>query len=277
VLIILSGTSGVGKNTIINSLLNKYSDKYTLLPTYTTREMRLLEKQGEPYFFISEKEFYKKIEENDLYEHEVVHGHYYGTSRNLLLEKKETGKILLKDIDVRGTQKLVEIASNDIKIVTIFLYVQSIEELKNRLLTRGEKDIELRLSRYSLEMEYAKKYDYLIDNENKDYTVSIINSLIELEAAGIGLLPTHDVSEKAIQYYIDNLRNGEKIDKTIDIIHSNSQWFIVHGHSLYLASMFTGIKVTKRVINNFEKSQYLEYFNNFSTWEQYMNRLNVLE
>lgn len=249
-LAILSGTSGVGKNTIINCILNDYHDKYLLLPTYTTREMRPFEKQGEPYFFISECQFKRKLLEDDFYEHEVVHGHYYGTSRKLLLEKKSQGKILIKDIDVKGTQNLVKQASCDIRIITFFLYVQSKKELRNRLESRGEKDIELRLSRYELEMKYANKYTYLIDNEDKEYTVCVINSLIDNEYKEALLVPTHDVQEKQVNYYIEILRSGKQVDEYIDIIWSNNKWFILHGHSLYLASLATGISVTKRVINN---------------------------
>jgi len=273
-LVILSGTSGVGKNTIINSLLSEYSEKYLLLPTYTTREMREFEKQGEPYYFISEDQFKHKILEDDFYEHEIVHGHFYGTSRNLLLNKKKEGKILIKDIDVKGTQNLVKIAKKDIDIVTFFLYVQSKEELKKRLISRGEKDIELRLSRYDLEMRYVDKYSYLIENENKDYTVSIINSLVENEFNKVRFSPTHDASYSMIEHYIHVLQEKKPVNKFIEITQFRNQWFILSGHSLYLASLATGIHVTKKVINNYENKHIVVCKNGNDVWESFVNRLD---
>ena len=84
-LVIFSGGSGVGKNTVISELIK--TGDFALLPTYTTREKRPNETEGDPYCFLSEEEFKNKIAENELYEYQNVHGHYYGTSK-LLLKKK---------------------------------------------------------------------------------------------------------------------------------------------------------------------------------------------
>ena len=75
------------------------------------------------------------IKNGDLYEYDVHHDHYYGTSKHLLNERLESGKIIVKDIDVNGTENLVKLLGKDTRIVTIFLRVPK-EELHRRLLQR---------------------------------------------------------------------------------------------------------------------------------------------
>ena len=130
-LIIFSGGSGVGKNTVIEHLIAHGG--FALMPTYTTRARRPNESEGHPYHFLSDAEFEAKLREGEFYEHQQVHGHYYGTSKKLLRESLATGKILLKDIDVLGTQNLVRAVGEDLKIVTIFLKVDSSDVLAERL------------------------------------------------------------------------------------------------------------------------------------------------
>ena len=63
------------------------------------------------------------IDNGELYEYDVHHNHYYGTSKKLMNEKIKSGKIIVKDIDVNGTEELVKILKNDVKVITIFLRV----------------------------------------------------------------------------------------------------------------------------------------------------------
>ena len=109
-LVIFSGGSGVGKNTVIENLLTNKA--FAFMPTYTTRKCRPNESEGNPYCFISTEEFLKKIEQNEFYEYQRVHEHYYGTSKTLLNDRLKSGKILLKDIDVLGTQNLANMISS---------------------------------------------------------------------------------------------------------------------------------------------------------------------
>lgn len=124
------------------------------------------------------------IKNNELYEYSVHHNHYYGTSKKLLNEKISSGKIVVKDIDVNGTEELVDLLKNDIKVVTIFLRVPK-EVLKNRLENREDKpspkEIELRLNRFDYEESKINFYDYVIKNNNLEKTVQIIMTIIENE------------------------------------------------------------------------------------------------
>ena len=124
------------------------------------------------------------IKNNELYEYSVHHNHYYGTSKKLLNEKISSGKIVVKDIDVNGTEELVDLLKNDTKVVTIFLRVPK-EVLKNRLENREDKpspkEIELRLNRFDYEESKINFYDYVIKNNNLEKTVQIIMTIIENE------------------------------------------------------------------------------------------------
>ena len=182
-LVILSGVSGAGKDTIKKELIKRIKNTDTL-PSFTSRSPRPEEIEGDLYHFISKSEFEEKIKNNEFYEYDLHHENYYGTSRKLLNDKMKNGKIIIKDIEVNGTENLVKILKKDIKIVTIFLKVGK-EELRKRLEERGDNlsnaDIELRLGR--LEYEEAKicNYDYMIKNDNFEKTISIIQTIIENE------------------------------------------------------------------------------------------------
>ena len=178
-LVILSGVSGAGKDTIKKELIKRMEDIISL-PSFTSREPRPGEEEGVQYHFISKDEFKEKIKNGEFYEYDLHHENYYGTSKKLMNEKIESGKIIVKDIEVNVIKKLV----NDTKLVTIFLKVDK-EELKNRLINRGdnlsEADMQLRLNRLEYEESKIGLYDYVIKNDDLEKTVQIIMTIIENE------------------------------------------------------------------------------------------------
>ena len=180
-LVILSGVSGAGKDTIKKELMKRMKNIDTL-PSFTSREIRPGEEEGVQYHFISKSEFEEKIKKGDFYEFDLHHGNYYGTSRELLNNKIKDGKIIVKDIEVNGTENLLKLLKNDTKIVTIFIKVEK-EELKRRLIERGDniQDIEVRLSRMDYEESKINLYDYVIKNDEFEKTVQIIMTIIENE------------------------------------------------------------------------------------------------
>lgn len=182
-LVILSGVSGAGKDTIKNELICRMEDVISL-PSFTSRKPREGEKEGIQYHFITKEQFEEKIKNNEFYEYDLHHENYYGTSRKLMNEKIQSGKIIVKDIEVNGTENLVKILSNETNLVTIFLKVEK-EELKRRLIARGdnlsEEELELRLGRLEYEESKIKLYDYVIKNDDFEKTVNIIQAIIENE------------------------------------------------------------------------------------------------
>ena len=182
-LVLLSGVSGAGKDTIKKELIARM-DNVESLPSFTDREPRENDIPGKTYNFVSTEEFEAMIARGELYEYSAHHDHYYGTSRKLLNEKLQNGKIIVKDIEVNGVENLLKLLGNDTKIVTIFLKVPK-EELRRRLESRidkpSPKDIELRLNRLQYEESKIGIYDYVIKNNNLEKTVNIIMEIIKSE------------------------------------------------------------------------------------------------
>ena len=182
-LVLLSGVSGAGKDTIKKELIKRLDDVVSL-PSYTSRSPRDGEVEGEVYHFVTEEEFRKMIEKNELYEYNVHHNNYYGTSRMLMNEKINSGKIIVKDIDVNGVENLLKVLKDEVKVVTIFLRVP-FDELKNRIKTRdssiSEEELNLRLSRFDYEESKMKIYDYVIKNDNLEKTLKVIIDIINIE------------------------------------------------------------------------------------------------
>ena len=182
-LVLLSGVSGAGKDTIKKELIRR-NDDIVSLPSYTDREPRKGEVNGEVYNFITTEEFEQLIKDNALYEYDVHHNHYYGVPKTILNERIKSGKVVVKDIDVNGTENLVKLLGQDTKIVTIFLRVPK-EELERRLTLRtpnaDPKEIKLRLNRFDYEESKIGIYDYVIKNNDLEKTIQIVTTIIKYE------------------------------------------------------------------------------------------------
>ena len=182
-LVVLSGVSGAGKDTIKKALIARM-DNVESLPSYTDRAPRAGEKPGEVYNFVSKEEFETMIANNEFYEYNVHHEHYYGTSRTLMNEKIKSGKVIVKDIDVNGTENLVKLLKDDTRVITIFLRVPKevlAKRLENRMEKPDYKEITLRLNRFDYEESKIGMYDYVIKNNDLEKTINIITTIINSE------------------------------------------------------------------------------------------------
>jgi guanylate kinase len=247
-LVILSGGSGVGKNTVINYLLT--TGRFEILPTYTTRAKREGETDGNPYYFISESEFLTKLKEGEFYEHEAVHNRYYGTSKKITERMNGSDKILIKDIDVLGTKNLLSKVDIDINILTVFLYVKSKEILRERLRGRGEKDIELRLQRYEMEQAQAVDYDYMIENNDFIKTRGAVRDLAYFERGNGILLPTvatAQIDRARVESYIAALQAGESVPP-VKVTAKGGGVYILDGHHRYFAALAAGKHLAREVV-----------------------------
>lgn len=182
-LVLLSGVSGAGKDTIKKELI-KRMDNVISLPSYTDRAMRPGDIAGETYNFVTTDEFKRMIDDGELYEYNIHHEHYYGTSRKLMNEKIQSGKIIVKDIDVNGVENLINILKKDTKVVTIFLRVpKDVLEarLRNRVDRPSDEEIEMRLSRFDYEESKIGMYDYVMKNNDLEKSLDIIQTIIKNE------------------------------------------------------------------------------------------------
>ena len=169
-LLIISGPSGVGKGTIVKHLQDRYKiegKKLYLSISCTTRSPREGEIDGINYYFISEKEFKKRIKNNDFLEYNLYGtGKYYGTPKSTVLEYLKNGYDVILEIDINGYK---QIKANYPESVGIFIMPPDIKELYNRLKNRNtetEDVIKVRLETAKKEIKERNIYDYIIVNEN---------------------------------------------------------------------------------------------------------------
>ena len=178
---IFCAPSGSGKSTMVNHLLTNYPGKFELSVSCTTRPPRGQEVHGREYYFISQAEFEKRIQNNDFIEYEQVYeGLYYGTLRSEIERIESAGKSVIFDVDVKGGINLKHILGD--KATSIFVCPPSIEELSRRLHARGdtsEEMIEKRLAKASLEMEDAKNFDIQLVNNDLESAFANLDKIVE--------------------------------------------------------------------------------------------------
>ncbi|MEG1751701.1 MAG: AAA family ATPase [Clostridia bacterium] len=175
-LIFIAGVSGSGKDTIILELLKRNKNLKRLV-SCVTRPPRTNELLQKKYYYISEKEFFDKVANNEFFEYTQLHSHWCGVLKKDIANAKT--ELLIKDIDVNGQRSFKSKCLN-VPILSVFLDVSK-TELKKRLIARGEKDIELRLSRFDYENQFKQEFDLVVKNLNMEKTIQIIENKIKQE------------------------------------------------------------------------------------------------
>lgn len=180
-LLVLSGPSGVGKGTVGESLMAR-NPNIRFSVSCTTRAPRPGEVDGLHYFFKSEEEFQRMIEEEAFLEHTRVFGtHYYGTPRAYVEQHLCAGQDILLDIDVKGALKVKQCCPD---AVMMFLAPPSMSALKSRLVGRGTESreaVERRFQEAYEELAHIREYEYLIVNDVLDKAVKELEQVIATE------------------------------------------------------------------------------------------------
>lgn len=162
-LFIISGPSGVGKNTIGESVIKILNGKVTKLPTYTTRKPREGEINGCDYFFVDKKLFEKLINNEKIIEYNYFNQNYYGTSKRLIEKALKEDKNILLIIDVNGA---IKINGKFPGSTTIFID-STLKDIKNRLIRRAQntpEQIQERLTTAKDELKQKKFYNFTVKN-----------------------------------------------------------------------------------------------------------------
>ncbi len=177
-LLAVSGPSGVGKGTIVKSVVKKRADVVESI-SCTTRLPREGETHGKEYFFITREEFKKRIGQNDFLEHSEHFGNFYGTPKSFVRKMLESGKSVILEIDVVGALLAKEAFPN---CVLVMIVPPSLEELERRLRQRNtetDEQIKNRLSRFQYELSQKDKYDYVIVNDKIEDAIEKLESVID--------------------------------------------------------------------------------------------------
>ena len=172
---IITGPSGVGKNTIIEAMSTDLDFYFSV--SHTTRPQRESEVDGKDYHFVTEDKFKSLVDENLMIEYEQYGGFYYGTSKKEILKESN---IILLDLEVNGATKLL--SEND-DFIGIFIDIDD-NELVKRLQNRGhdENFIDKRMQLASIQREKKSHYQYHVDNVDIKSSVNqILDIIYELE------------------------------------------------------------------------------------------------
>ena len=176
-LIVVSGPSGSGKSTATKLVRDMLQIPLSI--SATTRSPRAGEIDGKDYFFLEKEDFEKRIANEEFYEYALVHGNYYGTLREEVESRINSGQNVILEIDVQGGLIVKEKNS---EAILVFFKAPNMEVLAKRLEDRKtdtKEVIELRLANAKKELEYEKEYDYTVVNDNLEKAcqelINIIN------------------------------------------------------------------------------------------------------
>lgn len=180
ILIILSGPSGSGKDTVLNELVKDREDVRVSV-SMTTRQKRDGEIDGTHYYFVDREYFEKKIADNKMLEFAEYADNYYGTPKEPVDEMLSNGKAVILKIEVQGAEKIRKLYPD---VISIFLMPPSMMVLENRLRGRNSEDEETvnhRLVIAREEMRRASEYDYIVVNDTVEQAVENLNTVINAE------------------------------------------------------------------------------------------------
>jgi guanylate kinase len=178
-LIVLTGPSGVGKGTLLQSLLSRHPQLALSIST-TTRQPRSGEVEGKDYYFVSRQQFETMINSDQLLEWAEYAGNYYGTPRSYVTQKLAEGQSVILEIEVVGARAIKKVFPD---ALLLFILPPSVEELEARLRGRGndpESAIIRRLERSKEEIALSSQFDYQIVNDD------LLTALKNLENAIFG-------------------------------------------------------------------------------------------
>ncbi len=186
-LVIVSGPSGVGKDTVITALRAMPSDpERHFVVTCTTRPRRPYEVDGEHYHFLDPATFEERRTGGGFLESNFVHGHWYGTPRNEVREALVAGHDVILKIDVQGAAVVKQKVPN---ALLVFLVPPSLEDLFSRLRNRATEnanELDIRQRNAAIELARAEDYDYVVPNETDEVerTAERIDAIVLAEKAG---------------------------------------------------------------------------------------------
>ena len=181
-LFVVSSPSGGSKGTIIRHVLDVV-DNLSYSVSYTTRAPRQSEVDGREYFFVSRETFDEMVAAGEFLESACVHGNFYGTAKNQVIEETKAGADIILEVDVQGAASVRKLLMDS---VSIFILPPSYEVLKQRLIARGTDapaELAVRLRNAPDELKQYSAFDYVIINDEIERASAQLASIIYAERA----------------------------------------------------------------------------------------------
>ncbi len=178
-IVIISGPSGVGKSTICKEVVKRL-DNVCLSISVTTRPMAEAEVDGQDYWFLSQQQFRKRINEGSLLEYAEVFGHLYGTPKDKVEVALGTGKTIILEIDVQGAREVKSVYSD---AAMVFIFPPTEKELAQRIKNRGREGMEAAEERLEgADTEFAaawQYYEHMVVNDDLEHAVKEVIQIIK--------------------------------------------------------------------------------------------------
>jgi guanylate kinase len=190
---VITGPSGVGKGTLIRTLLDRIP-ALELSVSATTRRPRLGETQGVDYHFLDDAEFERRVGAGEFVEHATYSGRRYGTLRSDLEQRLSRGAPVVLEIEVQGARQIAETMP---EAVRIFIAPPSEEALRTRLVGRGTdapEDVEKRLATAREELRAQAEFPHVINNDRLDDAVAALEEVVRSALASDATNPTEEPS-----------------------------------------------------------------------------------
>ena len=209
-LVVVSGPSGAGKDTVVSDLLTRDDINAKVSVSMTSRLPRGSEEEGKDYYFVSKEEFEKNIEDDKFLEYAIYNDNYYGTPKEKIDEYLDKGIDVILIIEIQGALQIKEKIK---EALFIFIMPPSMEELKNRLINRKTEDAEKIVKRFRKayeEINEVTKYNYVVVNDKVKIASDKVASILKAEKCRV---------DRIEEVYLNNkeeLLNEKLIDKEFD-------------------------------------------------------------
>lgn len=187
-IIIVSGPSGVGKGTILRTVMQQHESLHYSVSA-TSRPMRPEDREGVSYYFVSRERFEEMIAAGELLEHACYAGNYYGTPLRPVEEALARGESVVLEIDVQGALQVMQRRPD---AISVFIAPPSYAELKRRLARRGDTPPDISARRLHIALEecrQAKHYQYTIINDSVGHAVQELEAVLTAEACRTSYRP----------------------------------------------------------------------------------------
>lgn len=218
-IIVISAPSGAGKGTVIAELLKNDNKSRWLSVSATSRAMREGEKEGINYYYITEEEFKKKIDEDYFLEYTNYAGNYYGTPKEYIKDKISQGIDVILEIEIEGASNIKKLIP---EALFIFIMPPSLKTLVQRLKKRGTETNDKIIKRFHnayKEINEVTKYNYVVVNDKLEETVDKIEAIIKAEKCRVDRIEEvyldtkeEEIHELLMQEDFDNSGLNTKID-----------------------------------------------------------------